>query len=255
VQVARTGRPVCADYAKMKPGDATGDMVLTQGYRRGIAAPVTVDRRRWGAVLAATTSERQLPPDAEARIERFADMVSLAIAQAELLGELARRATTDSLTGLLNQGEFHNRLRQEHARALRYGRPLALVLFDLDHFKAINDSLGHQVGDRTLKAVAEALAPQVRPQDVLGRVGGEEFGLILPEAAPGEAYRVAERLRAVVEGMKHDDLPHITVSAGVAEIAADRGIDVLYTDADRAMYEAKRGGRNRVCCAADVAAA
>jgi diguanylate cyclase (GGDEF)-like protein/PAS domain S-box-containing protein len=255
VQVARTGRPARADYAKMKPGDATGDMVLTQGYRRGIAAPVTVDRRRWGAVLAATTSERQLPPDAEARIERFADMVSLAIAQAELLGELARRATTDSLTGLLNQGEFHNRLRQEHARALRYGRPLALVLFDLDHFKAINDSLGHQVGDRTLKAVAEALAPQVRPQDVLGRVGGEEFGLILPEAAPGEAYRVAERLRAVVEGMKHDDLPHITVSAGVAEIAADRGIDVLYTDADRAMYEAKRGGRNRVCCAADVAAA
>lgn len=255
VQVARTGRPARADYTEMVEGDATGDRVRVQGYRRGVAAPVTVDRRRWGAVVAATTSERPLPPDAEARLERFADMVSLAIAQAELLSELALRATTDALTGLLNQGEFHNRLRQEYARALRYGRPLALVLFDLDHFKAINDSHGHQVGDRTLQAVAQLMAPQVRPQDVLGRVGGEEFGLVLPEAAPGEARRVAERLRALIAEMRHDDVPLITVSAGVAEIHEDRGIEVLYADADRALYEAKRGGRNRVCCAAGIAAA
>jgi diguanylate cyclase (GGDEF)-like protein len=255
VQVARTGRPARADYTEMRSGDATGDRVRVQGYRRGVAAPVTVDRRRWGAVLAATTSERPLPADAEARLERFADMVSLAIAQAELLGELARRATTDALTGLLNQGEFQKRLRQEHARALRFGRPLAVVLFDLDHFKAINDSRGHQVGDRTLQAVAEAIGPQVRPQDVLGRVGGEEFGLVLPEAAPGEALRVADRLRATVEAMHHDDLPRITMSAGVAEMVDDRAVEALYADADRALYEAKRAGRNRVCRAATSAAA
>lgn len=226
-----------------------------RGYRRGVAAPVTVDRRRWGAVLAATTSERPLPADAEARLERFADMVSLAIAQAELLDELARRATTDALTGLLNQGEFQRRLQLEYARALRYGRPLALVMFDLDHFKAINDSHGHQVGDRTLRAVAEAMVPQVRPQDVLGRVGGEEFALVLPETAPPEARLVADRLRATVETLEHDDLPRITVSAGVAGMVDDPGIDALYADADRALYEAKRAGRNRVCCAARIATA
>jgi diguanylate cyclase (GGDEF)-like protein len=255
VKVARTGRPARADYTEMSDGDATGDSVRMQGYRRGVAAPVTVDRRRWGAVLAATTSERPLPADAEARLERFADMVSLAIAQAELLDELARRATTDALTGLLNQGEFQRRLQLEYARALRYGRPMALVMFDLDHFKAINDSHGHQVGDRTLRAVADAMVPQVRPQDVLGRVGGEEFALVLPETAPAEARLVADRLRATVEALEHDDLPRITVSAGVADMVDDPGLDALYADADRALYEAKRAGRNRVCCAARIATA
>jgi diguanylate cyclase (GGDEF)-like protein len=254
VQVARTGRPARVEYPALDPADPTAARVRSQGYRRGVAAPVTVDGRRWGAVLAASTSDRPLPADAEARLERFADMVSLAIAQAQLLEDLARRASTDALTGLLNQGEFHRRLEDECARAARYRRPLSLALLDLDHFKAINDSRGHLVGDRVLQAVAGAIAPVVRPQDLLGRVGGEEFGLVLPETEADAAMAAAERVRVVVEELRVEGIPPVTLSAGVAELAAGATPATLYAAADRVLYDAKRTGRNRVR-RADAAAA
>ena len=253
VRVARSGRPARVEYDRLPADDVIAERVRAEGFRSAVAAPVTVDGRRWGAVLAATTSDAPLPVDAEARLERFADMVSLAIAQAQSLEELARRATTDALTGLLNQGEFHRRLNEECTRATRYRRPLSLVLIDLDHFKAINDSGGHLVGDRTLRAVAAALSPLVRPQDLLGRVGGEEFGLVLPETPPADACAAADRLRGAVAALERDGLPRLTLSAGVADLLPGRGADALYAAADRALYEAKRSGRNRVCCAGAAA--
>ncbi|MEQ8833568.1 MAG: diguanylate cyclase [Miltoncostaeaceae bacterium] len=254
VRVFESGRPARAVYADLGDDDTTTSRVQPQGYVSGVAAPVTVDGGLWGAVLAATTSSRPLPQGAEDRLERFADLVSLGIGRMAALRELARRATTDSLTGLYNHGEFHSRLAQRFAAARSEGRPLALALFDVDHFKDINDRAGHPAGDRVLARVAAAVASVVRPGDIAGRVGGEEFGLILPEAGLSEAMAVAERVRRAVGGMDLDDLPGITLSGGVADLVGVRTAAALYRAADAALYDAKRRGRNRICGTHPVAA-
>lgn len=254
VRVFATGRPARAVYADLGDDDATTSRVQPQGYVSGVAAPVTVDGDLWGAVLAATTSSRPLPVGAEDRIERFAELVSLAIARMAALHELARRATTDSLTGLYNHGEFHARLAHHFAVARAEGRPLALALFDIDHFKAINDSAGHAAGDRVLSRVAAAVGAVVRPGDLAGRVGGEEFGLILPDAWLADAMAVAERVRRAVGEMELEGTSGITLSGGVADLVGMRTAAALYRAADAALYDAKRRGRNRICSIPPVAA-
>lgn len=247
VIAARTGRPARVDYRTLSPSDPTAVRLVDRGYTGGVAAPVNVNGRRWGAVLATTTRGRGLSGDAETRLERFAEMVSLALAGAQLREELAARASVNALTGVLNQGEFHARFAVEAVRATRHGRPLALVVCDLDHFKLINDTHGHPVGDRVLQAVAAAIGGQMRAEDALGRVGGEEFALILPESDATTALAVAERARAAVAGINEPGLPGVTVSVGVADLSDAPEPERLFGAADHAMYFAKRSGRNRVC--------
>jgi diguanylate cyclase (GGDEF)-like protein len=247
VVAARTGRPARVDYRALPARDPTAERLVGHGYVSGVAAPVSVDGRLWGAVLATTTRERRLSADAEARLERFAEMVSLAIAGAQLREELATRASVDALTGVLNQGEFHSRFAIEAVRATRHGRPLALLVCDLDNFKHVNDTHGHQVGDRTLQLVARAIGAEMRAEDVLGRVGGEEFAVLLPEADAPTALDAAERVRAAVAGANEPGLPGMTVSVGVADLSDAPDPSGLFAAADHAMYYAKRSGRNRAC--------
>lgn len=155
-----------------------------------------------------------------------------------------RLARTDPLTGVLNPRSFDAVAERELARSLRYGRPLALAYLDLDGFKAVNDTLGHSVGDRLLRAMAEELVAQVRPTDVVARLGGDEFVILMPETTPDQARVALERVRAaVLERMRMYGWP-VTLSVGVSGVSGPGAtVDGLLADADRAMYEDKRRGR------------
>lgn len=161
--------------------------------------------------------------------------------------ELKRLAQTDMLTGLYNRTKLDELLRHEFERARRYGRPLALVLLDIDRFKTVNDELGHLMGDKVLQAIARTALENIRLTDRLGRWGGEEFLVICPETTLAEALVAAERIRlgvaaaAFPSGRKH------SLSAGVAALTPEDSVDSLLQRADTALYQAKNSGRDRVC--------
>ena len=164
--------------------------------------------------------------------------------------ELARQANTDELTGVRNRRSLLETARQEFSRANRYGSPMSMLMLDIDYFKRINDGFGHDVGDKVLKAVAEACRRELRDSDVLGRIGGEEFGVLLPNTDIEGAAVVAERLRArvdalVLSGDWGEDI-RPKVSVGVACIQGAGRVEVVLKRADEAMYAAKAAGRNRV---------
>ncbi|MCW2248088.1 diguanylate cyclase (GGDEF)-like protein [Azospirillum fermentarium] len=165
--------------------------------------------------------------------------------------ELVRLATTDGLTGALNRRHFLECANDEVARSRRAGRPLSVLMLDIDHFKQINDTFGHPAGDEAIRTNVRTTRQIVRGCDVLGRLGGEEFAVMLPDTARDGALVVAERLRrsmAVTAVAPAGVKPfNYTVSIGVAWLGADdHGIDSVLARADEALYRAKRGGRNRV---------
>lgn len=166
--------------------------------------------------------------------------------------QLEQLLMLDEKTGLYNFREFRRKLGEEWERADRYDVPLSLVFLDLDKFKQVNDTLGHQAGDRVLKEFATLVAGGARGSDVAARYGGEEFAVILPHTDAEMAQRVAERIRRAVEEFVflEDERPtRITVSAGVATRPSPieiESLDALIRAADRALYEAKDRGRNRV---------
>ena len=166
--------------------------------------------------------------------------------QTQQATRLERDANTDILTGLPNRRFLQTQLEGEFERAERYGRTFSVALLDLDHFKRVNDSFGHAVGDKVLQEVARLLAGQARNLDTAGRWGGEEFLLLLPELPLGAAFEVAERFRLLVAEHPFAHGHPLTVSLGVAEYRAGEGLDDLLNRADAALYDAKTGGRNRV---------
>ncbi|GAA5785885.1 hypothetical protein GCM10007860_14970 [Chitiniphilus shinanonensis] len=167
-----------------------------------------------------------------------------------LEGELKRRATTDGLSGLTNRAHFMELANQELARAGRYKRQLALLMIDIDHFKRINDTYGHDVGDMAIKAVAKVLSSALRDVDVVARMGGEEFTALLPETSPDLAQAAAERVRAQIEAHRivlgDGTVVQFTGSIGIAALRPeDQLIDDLLKRADVALYYAKQHGRNQ----------
>lgn len=176
-----------------------------------------------------------------------------------LQNELNRQATTDFLTGIANRRHFLGLVQAEIARARRYGDRFSLAVVDLDTFKMINDTYGHLGGDRVLKSFCNVCRSSLRDTDVVGRLGGEEFGILMPSTALSEAAAVIERLRANIEAsvVDHDQTSiHFTASFGLAEaaieaISADDLLGEVFRRADEALYQAKNTGRNRVIVAAD----
>jgi len=162
--------------------------------------------------------------------------------------EMEKLATIDGMTGIFNRRHFLALADHEWDRARRYGRPLSFLMIDIDYFKAINDRFGHDVGDRAIMHVANLASDCKRSSDLLARIGGEEFGLLLPETGAAQAELLAERLRREVAKSPLAEVSHsATVSIGVA--TADEtmtGISDLIKAADQALYAAKRSGRNRV---------
>ncbi|HEY3858990.1 MAG TPA: diguanylate cyclase, partial [Gammaproteobacteria bacterium] len=180
----------------------------------------------------------------------MAKQVNMALDNARLIQDLEDLATTDGLTRLYNRRHFMERAESEFERSRRYRRELSVFLIDADHFKAINDSLGHEAGDRALRMLAAACRQGLRHLDVIGRYGGEELVVLLPETSAAVAYEAAERLRYTVEQLRIPALEgevRLTVSIGVATAGPDtETVAALINQADRALYEAKRSGRNRV---------
>ncbi|WP_293967715.1 diguanylate cyclase [Sphingomonas sp.] len=171
--------------------------------------------------------------------------------------EQAREATllasTDELTGLANRRAFLRHLERQVEAANEFGWALAVAIFDVDHFKLVNDSHGHGIGDRVLQRVADRSISVVRSGDLVGRLGGEEFAILMPGASPEDATAVAERLRGIIERPGEpggEKLPVVTVSVGIAAHLPDQDAGALLAGADRALYAAKSSGRNRVKLAA-----
>jgi|GEM_PF-3301686 len=164
----------------------------------------------------------------------------------ELNRELQRAATVDKLTGALNRGRIDQLLQLEMERSRRYHTPLALIMLDLDHFKRINDTYGHLEGDQVLKAVVASIRQNLRSADALGRWGGEEFLVILPQTGLAQAAVAAEKVRHCVEKRAPDHVCCATVSCGVAVLREGDSEDSFLKRADVALYAAKHRGRNRV---------
>ena len=164
--------------------------------------------------------------------------------------EMRLLAATDPLTGAKNRRSFFESGNQELARSKRYNRPLTILMMDIDHFKAVNDDYGHAAGDAVLKNIVNACREMLREQDILGRLGGEEFGIILPEIDIDTAYTIAERLRLQLmelETISEGKTIRITVSIGLGECEKDTpSLEEALGQADRALYKAKQEGRNCV---------
>jgi diguanylate cyclase (GGDEF)-like protein len=167
----------------------------------------------------------------------------------QLQARLSDEARTDALTGLLNRRGFDERATVELAHALRDGGSLALVAFDVDYFKRVNDEWGHETGDRVLARVGAVLAGNARDIDVLARVGGEEFVALLPGADSADAATFTERIRTAIAASDAAGLPTVRVSAGVAAAVTPPSIATLLERADSALYAAKRAGRDQTVVA------
>lgn len=165
---------------------------------------------------------------------------------AERNRELARLSSTDRLTGLCNRLKLDEGLEEALAHARRYATPFSLVLIDVDHFKQVNDTHGHQVGDTTLVEVAGLLRDHVRETDLVGRWGGEEFLVVCTETERGGGVDTAEQLRRAIELHDFPVIGRKTASFGVSEYRDGDGIEAMVARADAALYRAKSGGRNRV---------
>ena len=179
----------------------------------------------------------------------FVQQASLAIHNARLFEQLNDLAVTDTLTGLFNRRHFFYQAESLVVRAQRYGSPLSAVMIDLDHFKDINDTFGHSAGDHVLREVARALSAALRKSDLIGRYGGEEFCVLLPEIDLEEGRAAAERLRQEVFNLQIPTLKGtaaVTASLGVAALNSGETLDQLLQRADAALYQAKRAGRNAV---------
>jgi diguanylate cyclase (GGDEF)-like protein/PAS domain S-box-containing protein len=191
------------------------------------------------------------PQDIE-RIGFAANVASIAIENRHTYEELEFRAYSDYLTGLANRRYFLEQAENELARVQRYGGPLSVLMLDVDHFKHINDTHGHKIGDLVLQKLACVCKATLRDVDVIGRIGGEEFAVILPETEGDAAAEAAERLRAALAeaevSIADDTRLRFTVSVGVVTLEAmGASVDVLLNQADQALYLAKHTGRNRVC--------
>jgi diguanylate cyclase (GGDEF)-like protein/hemerythrin-like metal-binding protein/PAS domain S-box-containing protein len=194
-----------------------------------------------------TPDEREIQ-----RLGEAANLASIAIEHHRVREELERQARTDFLTGLLNRRRFMELAEAEQARLLRYGEPFCLLMFDVDRFKAVNDRHGHKAGDRVLQEIAEVLRCNLREVDTAGRMGGEEFAVILPETTALDAQDAAERLRQAIAArpmpVESGESLNVTVSIGIAAAPAGvpADIEALLKQADQALYAAKNGGRNQV---------
>lgn len=221
--------------------------------------PLGIEDQFWSFafVTLATGMGAQLVLNNRAALRRERNLIRTAAQLREVSAELDRLARTDALTGIANRRAFFDVLGVEFRRSRRYARHLSVLMLDIDHFKVANDRWGHPFGDHVLRELAGIISANVRESDIIGRYGGEEFALALPETAEDSALAVAEKLRLAIEAheFRSDGTPpaseppvRLTISIGVASLPVEEDQDEveLIGRADQALYEAKRTGRNRV---------
>ena len=216
----------------------------------GLAVPVPGESERLGMLAVFTRSPTlEFGDAAVTELELLADRAGPAIENARRFREARQLADLDALTGLHNRRYFHETLARECARAHRYDRQLALIVFDVDDFKAVNDRIGHLAGDGVLAEVAERVRSVVRSADIACRIGGDEFATIMPEGSLEDACGLSKRLQAAVSSRPIVQAGRLEISAGVAELIASDDAASFFERADEALYRAKEAGKGRVVTA------
>ena len=215
--------------------------------------PMRANQKLIGFVgFDSVRAERVWDEDITAMKQQFANILSTALERSRLMVELEDRAIRDELTGTLNRRGFIEFATIEQNRSLRFKRPVGLILFDMDHLKQVNDTFGHTAGDRIIQEIVKCCLKNIRNIDLLGRWGGDEFVVLLPESDLVSTNLVAERIRKIIEDHafsiegKHI---HVTISVGLAGTDnADITLDELFQRANSALYSAKQAGRNCIFC-------
>jgi two-component system, cell cycle response regulator len=215
-----------------------------------LVLPLTRGDRILGALTLASSKPHQYPAQTREMLRVISHQVGVSLQNARMYQSMEHRASTDGLTGLTNHRAFQERLTQIHALAERTGQKYALILTDIDHFKSINDTYGHPVGDQVLKRVAALFSGRARKVDLVARYGGEEFVLVLPDTDGAGAEHFANEVREEMSSMpmtsEHGTFK-ITISMGISEFPADGSCRLgLIEKADQALYHCKEHGRNRV---------
>ena len=226
-----------------------GDIGLTQAHRAMVVIPLMAETEVLGLLVLGD----KRPGFFEARhlhtLTIIGGQTAVAIANAQLYRKLEQASITDGLTGLYNYRYFYHRAVVELERAGRYSESLSLIMFDIDHFKQVNDRYGHLAGDAVLAGVARVIRSEVRGCDIPARYGGEEFAVLMPETGPAEARHVAERVRLAVRESSFEENGHriqTRISGGIATFPVHAGdLAALVKAADSALYQAKEAGRDR----------
>jgi len=235
-------RAISLVYQYPPGADTGGDLVHS-----GLAVPVPGEAGPIGFLSVYSRSpEHRFAEDEIRQLDELSQRAGPAIENARRFREARQLADLDALTGLHNRRYFHETLAREVARAHRYGRRLALIVFDLDDFKAINDRIGHLAGDAVLAETAERVKDVVRSADVACRVGGDEFSVILPESTTGDADQLYHRLLGAVSSRPVGQAGRLSISAGMAELREDDNPTAFFERADEALYRAKERGKGQV---------
>jgi len=232
--------------------DYSAEQVAADGdsIRAGVAVPLPGEAAPLGLVTIFTRApDHTFSEEQISELEELATRAGPAIENARRFREARQLADLDALTSLHNRRYFHETLVREVARAHRYDRALALIIFDLDDFKAINDRIGHLSGDGVLAEAAERVREVVRSADIACRVGGDEFAVILPESKLGDADQLYARLQKAVSTRPVGQAGPLTISAGVAELQPDDDAIAFFQRADHALYAAKEAGKGQVVAA------
>jgi diguanylate cyclase (GGDEF)-like protein len=223
--------------------------------REGVAfvaiVPLFIADTVYGVFFLASRSERRFDFDLASMMTLMGHQISLILEKVRLFEETKRLSITDSLTGLYNIRYFYRALESENARSKRYSYKFSLLMFDIDDFKVINDTYGHQVGDDVLREVASILLESSRETDIVARYGGEEFVTILPDSSKEEAFTLADRIRQNICDhaflMRDKGSIRISISGGVATFPEDgQTAEELLHNSDLALYDAKRRGKKQV---------
>jgi len=245
------GQVMTVENALCDPRFFDNPMVSGAPYIRFYAsAPVrNLQGLTIGTLCVLDRQPRRIGPEQQRLLEDLAAMVIDELETRRTMLDLHHQAITDPLTGIHNRRQFLNLAEREVGRAARYEQPLCLLMCDIDRFKRINDTYGHETGDRAIRAVVEAIQNLLRPEAIFGRFGGEEFAILLPQADLAAALVAAERFRHAVRRQRIDTEEGpigFTISIGVAPISPTVSLDLALQRADLALYDAKNAGRNRV---------
>jgi len=249
LKMAMSGNPiVIPDTLSDSNWINSAGMARTRSY---LGVPIFVKGKIMGYINAESTQPHDYTLNHGKRLMAFADQAALAIENSRMFEKLEQMAVVDTLTGLYSRRHFSDLGGKEIERARRYGSPLSLLMIDLDHFKVFNDTYGHAVGDQILVEVAGTIGTTLRKIDIPGRLGGEEFAVLLPETNQQNGMLVAERLRKAISKLtipiKGGNIDTVTASFGLSTLCENHAdLQSLITSADMAMYKAKENGRNMV---------
>jgi diguanylate cyclase (GGDEF)-like protein len=236
------------DFYNSKYYKGTSDLPFKKKFL--LVIPLMIGNETMGVLNLNESENASFIKNSLNNILNMADFISLSIGNAVLYEQAKKLAVTDALTGIANRSSMEMALTNEFERSKRYNAPLAVIFLDIDNFKGVNDTYGHQKGDEVLVAVASLLQKFCRTNDVAARYGGEEFLMLLPHSNAQGAFKIAERVREEVMKINFfgNESPFsVTVSCGVTELNKDfmKDTEQLVAAGDQALYDAKNGGRNK----------